>query len=319
MSTAQPLTASPADDVSARPMASPWPIWPWLCLVVLAVLETIWLSVTDLSLSDRTAVQLVNIGSMVALFLLLARRLGHLPRLHTLCNGFAFLLAAWPILRLFNHLTTTLPFPMADAHLAAWDAAIGFDWLAYVRWIDGQPWLLSAMALSYNGLTGYTCILFLFLAAGRESEARCRELVELFLSTALVCSSIGALLPALAPMGYYAPPGELFNHITTNTGCGHIPFLEALRNDPAHVLDLSRLPGLVTLPSFHTAMGVLAIYCARGTHWLFVPMVVVNLIMIASTPVFGSHYAVDVIAGAAVAIGAILVHRRRIRSAAQAE
>lgn len=319
MSAAQPLSISVAAPARDMPAAAPWPVSLWLCLFVVAAIDAVWLMVTDLSLSQDTALQLVNIASMVAIFLLLARRLAHIPRLHSLATGSAFLLAAWPALRLFNHLTTTLPFPMADAQLAAWDAAIGFDWIGYVRWVDGQEWLLRAMALTYSGLTGYTCILFLLLAMGREPVARCRELVELFLYTALICSIAGAMLPALAPMAYYAPPAELFTHINPRTGTGHVAFLEALRNDPAHVLDLSRLPGLVTLPSFHTAMGVIAIWCARSTPWLFVPMLVVNLLMIASTPVFGSHYAVDLIAGAAVAVGAILVRRRWIRPITQAE
>jgi len=68
--------------------------------------------------------------------------------------------------------------------------------------------------------------------------------------------------------------------------------LRAVRDDPAYVLDLAHMPGLVTFPSFHTAMGVIAIYCARGTRWLFWPMLVINLLMIAATPVLGSHYSV---------------------------
>ena len=86
--------------------------------------------------------------------------------------------------------------------------------------------------------------------------------------------------------------------------------LLALRTDPQHVLDLNNLPGLVTFPSFHTAMGIIAIYCSRGTPWLFWPSLIINILMISSTPLFGSHYLIDVIAGAVVALGTILFIRR---------
>ena len=75
-----------------------------------------------------------------------------------------------------------------------------------------------------------------------------------------------------------------------------------MRTNDAHVLSLSNLPGLVTFPSFHTAMGVIGIYCCRAKLPFFALAIAVNGTMIVSTPVTGSHYVVDVFAGAAVAL-----------------
>ncbi|HST37298.1 MAG TPA: phosphatase PAP2 family protein [Allosphingosinicella sp.] len=290
--------------------AEPWPAWPWLVLGVLLAIEAVWLLATPLGLTGPTAAVLAQLGVMVGTSLFLARRFRGHPRLHALCAGGAFLFAAWPALRLFNHLTMSLALPLADARLAGWDRAIGFDWLGYVQWADGHPLLLRAMSFSYGNLTGYTCLLFLLLALGRNPAQRCRELIALFLGTALFCTGVGAFFPAVAAMAYYRPSPELFTYVGPQTGSYHLAVLEALRNDPAHLFDLSNMPGLVTFPSFHTAMGVIAIYCARGTHWLFWPMLALNLVMIASTPVLGSHYGIDILAGAATALGAIALHRR---------
>jgi hypothetical protein len=61
--------------------------------------------------------------------------------------------------------------------------------------------------------------------------------------------------------------------------------------------------------SSRTAMGLVAIYCARSTSSLFVPMLVISLVRIASTPIVGSHYAVDLVAGAAVTCASIIALR----------
>lgn len=301
-------------ETAPAPLAAHgWPLWPFFVIAALALVEAAWLLATPFSLAPGTAATLPNLAVFALAMILLAHRFRHYERAHAFCMGGAFLFAAWPVLRLFNHLTMSFGFPLADATLAGWDAAIGFDWLSYVRFVDSRPWLLRAVGVCYGNLTGYSCILFMLLAMGREPARRCRELVVLFLVTALFCTSVGAFFPALAAMAYYAPPAELFQHVGPTTGGYHLEALNALRSDPAHIFDLGRMPGLVTFPSFHTAMGIVAIYCARGTPWLFAPMIVINGLMIAATPVFGSHYGIDVIAGAAVAGAAILAYRRLTR------
>ena len=224
------------------------------------------------------------------------------------------MIIAWPILRIFNHLTMANRMPLADEWLSAADLALGFDWLGYVLWADQNPILLYAMDFTYTGLDYYAAFLFIVLALRPDAVLRCQELIRLFLMTAIPITAIGALFPAKAAMAYYAPSGTLFQHISDTTGSYHMAAMQALRNDPYHVLDLQHLPGLVTFPSFHTAMGIVAIYCARGHSIIFALMVLINITMIASTPVFGSHYAIDIIAGIAFSLLAIAIHRKFVDS-----
>jgi membrane-associated phospholipid phosphatase len=77
----------------------------------------------------------------------------------------------------------------------------------------------------------------------------------------------------------------------------------------AHILTLDQLPGLTTFPSFHTAMGIICTWCSRGSIGLFPLMLIINGLMIASTPILGSHYLADVIGGALLAIAAIYLLR----------
>jgi membrane-associated phospholipid phosphatase len=230
--------------------------------------------------------------------------------LQILCRGGTFMLAAWPVLRLYNHLTMSTSLPFTDNWLATADTFIGFDWMQYALWLDKYPVLIYFMDYSYTGLTTYSIGLFLLLLFGRNPTERCQELVVLFFSTALICSTVGMFFPAEAAAVHYNAQRELFRSVDPWVGSYHISHLQALRTNPGHVLTLNNLPGLVTFPSFHTAMGIVAIYCARGTPWLFGPSLIVNLLMIGSTPLLGSHYLIDVIAGASIAAGAILALRQ---------
>lgn len=290
----------------ARSAEGIWPAWSLALLGLVAAVDALWLLATPVSLSMPG---LVLPLSMAALIALLLRRSSLRPRLHMLLSGLAFMLAAWPALRVYNHLVMTTALPLADARLAAWDSALGFDWLGYVLWLDRHPRLMYWMDWAYGGLTLYSGMVFVsvLLLVG---SGRAREFVLLFLVTAVAASTIGLFFPALAAMTFYAPDPELFRTVTPTLGAYHIDTLERLRTSAAPVLDLRHLPGLTTFPSFHTAMGLIVIWCARGSRLLFAPMLVLNGLMIASTPAFGSHYFVDILAGGLLAAAAVLLVRR---------
>lgn len=287
-----------------------WFGWLFVPVMLIAVIDAVWLLSSELTISSDSYVRIAQVVSAVGAALACSYVCRDIERLRALFLGAAVMLAAWPSLRLFNHLTMAIDVPLADPWLAAADRALGFDWQAYVAFADRNVWLVNWMSLTYGSLTDYTALLFLILVCRDDARSRCAELIRLFLATAIFCMAAGALSPALAAMTYYQVPDGTFQLFSPRTGAYHLDLLHSLRNDPRHVLDLDYLPGLVTFPSFHTAMGVVGIYCARGRWPLFAMMLAINLVMIASTPVFGSHYAVDILAGAVVALGAIALDRR---------
>jgi hypothetical protein len=288
----------------------PWayPSWAVALLAAVALIDIFWLAFTPLSFGPSGIPLLVTSVLLVGVARLVLRRVTLPTRVQMLLAGMSLIVAAWPILRLFNHLVMTTAFPLADARLAAWDSALGFDWLGYVSWVDSQPALRMAMEVAYHGLDAYSCLGFLLLLwlVGVE---RAREFTLLILLTAVAATAIGMFFPAEAAMAWYAPPPGTFETLTPSTGGYHLAALDALRTDPDQALVLHKLPGLTTFPSFHTATGLVCIYCSRGSRVLFVPMLVLNALMISATPVFGSHYFVDVLAGALLTLGAVLLLR----------
>jgi len=86
----------------------------------------------------------------------------------------------------------------------------------------------------------------------------------------------------------------------------HIHTLEALRSGAMSVVRLDDLEGLITFPSFHTTNAILFAWAVWPVRYLRVPILVLNGLMVASTPTAGSHYFIDIVGGTAVAFSAIV-------------
>ena len=74
-------------------------------------------------------------------------------------------------------------------------------------------------------------------------------------------------------------------------------------------LDLLNLAGIVTFPSFHACSAVLYAWAFWPVWWMRPIALLANVAMLASTPVDGGHYFIDLLAGIAVAIFAIFAAR----------
>jgi membrane-associated phospholipid phosphatase len=83
--------------------------------------------------------------------------------------------------------------------------------------------------------------------------------------------------------------------------------IPALRAHEVHVIDLTRLRGLVSAPSFHAAAATLYIAYGWTIPRLRWPVLGMNAAMLLATPVEGTHYLTDILLGIAVAVVAIAV------------
>ena len=94
------------------------------------------------------------------------------------------------------------------------------------------------------------------------------------------------------------------------------PYLDQLRDLPPtrdgalRHLDLLGLGGIVTFPSFHAASAVLYAWALWPVRWMRPIVVLAFTAMLAATPINGGHYLIDIIAGIAIAVLAIVAARR---------
>lgn len=203
-----------------------------------------------------------------------------------------------------------------DAAMARFDHAIDFDWDTMYALTAANPALQIGGRIAYATIFASPVILVLsFATHGQRDEARC--FLASFWLAAIISLVLFRWLPTLGPLAYswhgpidYMPTSGLYQ-------ADLIPMLREGRAEP---IDLAHLRGLVGPPSFHAASAVLYILAAWRTRNLRWPLTVVNGLMLLSIPVEGTHYAVDVVSGAAVALTAYAVVRivaRRRRAAVQ--
>jgi membrane-associated phospholipid phosphatase len=289
------------------------PLLPhWLAFLCLALALGV---VTVLTLRGPTVVSLPSLlptitnvaGLTVLLFVILWRPgLQHalVHRLATLIVGMIFLAVAWDLIRLLNHTTMALRFPLADDMLSRWDGALGLDWHAYFAAVAESPVLRQAMAWSYTSLTFLSFLTYLLICL-LSDHRRSLYFLEVFTFTAVFCTLSGALFPARAAVAHYLGTEADLSVFPAEPGLYHLFSLDLLRSGQPVELVVDRLPGLVTFPSFHTAAGVLLVL-ATWRSLLFLPATGYALLMISSTPVYGGHYFVDLIAGTLVALAIAL-------------
>lgn len=280
----------------------------YLAVAAIAAVDAVWLAVSHVSLvmSELLMVTATIVASVLVALILahFARRPGlhqaKLIRLSCFFQGMFFLQTAWVVLRVFNHLSMTTELPYADDLLARWDEALRFDWRGYFALAQGHRAMLITLSLAYMSLSLVSFIAF-FALNTMGDERRIRFFLETFFVTAIICTVIGAFFPAKAAVAtYFGDVGKIasFREVP---GVYHLEHLFRLRGDQPVTLNLDDMPGLVTFPSFHTAAGIVLIASFWRTY-LFPAIFAYSLLMIASTPIFGAHYFVDLIGGTVVAM-----------------
>jgi PAP2 superfamily len=289
----------------------------WIALTAIAAVDAIWLATsTRLSLDLTSGSAIAPAVAMIVAFPLYRRSISEarLRRVYVPLAGVLFIVLAFTAMRVLDHLTMSIPFLLVGDGWEKLDTTLGFNWLAYADWVAGRPLLVAAFQTAYTGLTLVALAVFVVLLAVKRID-RAQEFVRLVFWTALAATISGAFFPAKAAMDRFASP-ELRTVFGPDAGVYHLPYLTALRSHMPHVLDLQDLPGMVVIPSFHTACGLLIAYCCRKI-WLLQPLAIMYAaVMIASTPIMGGHYFVDLIAGGFLVVVVVYADRRLTRSAA---
>ncbi len=241
---------------------------------------------------------LVQVGGAVMMFAALGFfyvRWRPEERLADLAHGAARLLVFFAAMGVLSYLVATTGTPVADDLLARADRALGFDWLGWFAYVQQRPTLQRMLHLAYLSALPQIAIITAYLALTGQKR-RNSELFWTLMISLLIIVPISGLLPAFNASVYYEVSG--FRQ--------HMPDFVALRTGRLDQLDLSRLQGLISFPSFHTTLAVLFPYVARGQPVACLITALVNAAMIVAIPTEGSHYLVDVLAGAAVAVAAIV-------------
>jgi membrane-associated phospholipid phosphatase len=273
----------------------------WLVIGTIVAADALGLGSLGIHLNSeglaRVAGAVLFVGALAAFYTYLRPN----PRIVDVAHTMALLLAFFAASAVLSYLLTATALPVVDDQLAAADRALGFDWLAWFDWVRARPALALLFEIVY--LSAIPQLLAIALTHGfTDRPERNSELLWCLMASIAIIVPVSALLPAAGAWLEY-------DALRFGNEAQVHDFL-AMRAGTMHELDLTRLEGLINLPSFHTTLGVLYAYVLRGRRILFGGATLLNAVMIVSVLTEGGHYLVDVIAGAAVAVVAIWAARR---------
>lgn len=221
----------------------------------------------------------------------------------------AQLLLAILSMGLMSYLGQRLNLPLTDDVLIAIDRALGFDWHAYIAWADENRWASRLFTLAYFS-SGPQVMLIVAILFITKQVAHIQRYIIAFILTALITIFFASIFPAVAGYIYYdVDIANAYPHLHPAAGRIHEAPLMALRDGSMQTL-VFPLEGIVTFPSFHSALSILLIYASWPVTWLRRISIPLNILVLFATPVDGGHWLIDVIGGVAIALCVIALVRR---------
>ncbi|MBI3552189.1 MAG: phosphatase PAP2 family protein [Elusimicrobia bacterium] len=265
-------------------------------------INALWFHFTGISYFPRPAIALIAPLLEVAAFAAYARGLDARAAF-VLRNYSGFLLLASAVSVMTSAIQFT-PFSPIDARIAAWDSRLGVSVTGAMSWSFARPWLWSLMRASYPALN-----LELFLVPLAADLFLDRRRTRVFLYAVAYSYIVGGLFYYLFPSSGPASilPGELFSPEQR---------LTSLKFHQVHHFQevTTLMGGMVALPSFHAVWAILLTYAAAADRRLFVPVALLNGLVVLSTLLLGWHFLVDIAASALLCAASLLAaeatHRR---------
>lgn len=196
--------------------------------------------------------------------------------------------------------------PFIDEHLIAMDAALFpfYDWKSVVLALPDHPnayRLLSHVYASLNWQPIVLLAIVFFFAKLKDFD----QFLGAWALGMAGCILPFHFLPAQSPYIYYGIAREDMAGALVGLPWDFLPKFEGIRSGAIDSIGIDNLTGMVTIPSFHACAAVILAWYFWRFVWLRWPFLLLNVGMALAAVPIGSHYVIDIVAGAAVAVAAI--------------
>jgi membrane-associated phospholipid phosphatase len=207
---------------------------------------------------------------------------------------------------------STVTLPYRDAELLALDRWLSFEREGYMGFLKGQETLREILYFAYPTIMHQNLLVCVVLLLVRRVD-RLQTYIAAFAIAVTATDVIASFFPAANALIFV---DKMPTDVSTLPDGGHsyFPTLEALRAGTLRTIDFGGMEGLISFPSFHTANAILFIWALWPLRLLRLVILPLNVLLIASTPLAGAHYLVDLISGAVIAFGAIFATSWLVRS-----
>jgi hypothetical protein len=288
----------------------------WIPVAALGIALLLAIAATDFSLEPvafGSAAAVAFVLALIAYTHALVRAEAADPKLVFWLGSTAQVILITAIVGPLSYLANALNWPLQDQALLYIDRAMGLDPEPIAAFVNSHPWLSKCLDTGYGfikwPLLGIPIVLAMTLRLIRLQQF----VLALSISLA-VTIVISAFVPAVGTYyGLDLSPTESFPSLTSSVYAGQLRDILALRNGSLRELELFKLAGIVSFPSFHAASGVLYMWALWPVRGFRSASISINGLMIAATPVVGAHYIIDAIAGVALAGASILLAKHVFR------
>ncbi len=267
---------------------------------MLIAVDAIWLGMVHFAIDWRTYSIYACFAAVIAGIGLFYTTLRKDERLSAMLLGTAFLIGFSNLASLTNYFLLTVAGHRIDGLLMHIDMAMGIDWPAMIDWASRHPTINIVLFVAYATLLPQIALLVPLL--GWQSSVS--EIYSFCL--ALACATVIAvgfwtLFPSFGAISVYdLPPAVVAQtRLALDPRYAH-ELLQLLANGPGPITPAA-LKGLIGFPSFHAVLALLVTWYARGLKYIRWPAMVLNLLVLISTPIQGGHHVIDVFGGFAVA------------------
>lgn len=181
---------------------------------------------------------------------------------------------------------------LLNYQLLQWDLALGFNQLPLVVWASKHDILHSILQFGY-GSWGYQLALVCPVLALCKQYQQIRQWTLGGILAILIVATIYYFFPSL-------PPASVYPEYHFDSGCYEcINRFYLLHSYQRFAFTQC---GLIVFPSCHVIYALFTTWAFRNIKWILWPVIVLNVILIASTLLLGMHFLVDVL-GAVVVFG----------------
>jgi len=270
----------------------------WTVVAIMSVVTIVSYRVTGLSFARGTSLTIGLCGLPFLAVSVFYRRLRPDPLISFITEVFVQLLLAMALGVALSYPLAAAGFPYRDALLNRADLWMGLDWRAYLKLINDSPFLSTITDLAYDSMLLQLLILMMFLVP----TLRLVRLQQFVLANALgLCLALAVFtfVPAGGIYGFLQIEHDAYANLSPVMAADQKIYLDALRSGTHMLVD--EMSGLITFPSFHAAWAIFFMWGFYPIKCLRAAAIILNLVVLASTPVQGAHYFVDLIGGAIVA------------------
>jgi hypothetical protein len=295
--------------MQCRDSAAAWRLFEinWIPLGLMAVTLAVASVFTGFSLNPGATIVSFAFIAVYAGFAYYNAKAPHRrdPQVVFVLGATAQLVLATVLAAPLTYVAAAANFPLLDPKLLAIDRALGLDWRAYLDFVNERPLLSSWLSYGYTMIKWPIFAIPVILCAARR-YARVQEFALAFTLALAVTVLVSTFTPAIGVFYALDLDPARFEHVQPLAYLAQLRDLSLIRNGTLRDLNLFDLAGIVTFPSFHAASAALYTWALWPVRWMRPIAVVANAMMLAATPIDGGHYFIDLAAGIAVAVLAIV-------------